>query len=192
MIGVLPGIGPVPTVALLLPFYLRHGAGLRLHHAGRHFLRRPVRRPDDRHPRQYSRRNLFRGDVPRWPPDGQAGAGGHGAAIAALSSFFAGTVATVVIALLSGPMSKLALSFTAVEFFSLMVLGLVAAVILAHGSVVKSLAMVGFGLLIGIVGIDVNSRRRTHDVQYSRICRRPRFCLGGDGLLRAGGNHHQY
>jgi TctA family transporter len=85
------------------------------------------------------------------------GRAGTALAIAALSSFFAGTVATVVIALLSLPLSALALKFTAVEYFSLLVLGLIAAVVMAHGSVMKSLAMVLLGLLIGLIGIDVNS-----------------------------------
>jgi TctA family transporter len=85
------------------------------------------------------------------------GKAGLALAIAAISSFFAGTVATMVIALLALPLAALALQFTAVEYFSLLVLGLIAAVILAHGSVAKALAMVVVGLLLGIVGIDVSS-----------------------------------
>jgi putative tricarboxylic transport membrane protein len=85
------------------------------------------------------------------------GRAGAALATAALSSFFAGTVATVVIAVLALPLSALALKFTAVEYFSLLVLGLIAAVVMAHGSVMKSLAMVLLGLLIGLIGIDVNS-----------------------------------
>ena len=157
MIGVLPGIGPVPTVALLLPFTfgmspdsgfimlagIFYGAQY-----GGSTTAILVNIPGE------TSSVVTCLDGHQMARNGRAGTA---LAIAALSSFFAGTVATVVIALLSGPMSKLALSFTAVEFFSLMVLGLVVAVILAHGSVVKSLAMVGLGLLLGIVGIDVNS-----------------------------------
>jgi TctA family transporter len=66
-------------------------------------------------------------------------------------------VATVVIAVLSLPLASLAMRFTAVEYFSLLVMGLIAAVVLAHGSVGKSLAMVLLGVLLGLVGIDVNS-----------------------------------
>ena len=62
-----------------------------------------------------------------------------------------------MIAVLSLPLAALALKFTAVEYFSLLVLGLIAAVVLAHGSVAKSLAMVLLGILLGLVGIDVNS-----------------------------------
>jgi TctA family transporter len=78
-------------------------------------------------------------------------------AIAAIASFFAGCVATVVIALLSAPLAALALKFTAPEYFSLLVMGLIAAVVLAHGSPFKAIAMVLVGILTGLVGIDVNS-----------------------------------
>jgi TctA family transporter len=87
----------------------------------------------------------------------QKGQAGLALAIAALSSFFAGTVATIVIAVLAIPLASLALKFTAVEYFSLLVLGLIAAVVLAHGSVVRALAMVVLGLLLGVIGIDVSS-----------------------------------
>jgi TctA family transporter len=85
---------------------------------------------------------------------GQAGAA---LAIAALGSFFAGTCATVLIAAVSLPLSALALKFGPAEYFSLMVLGLIGAVVLARGSLVKAIAMIVMGLLLGIVGTDVNS-----------------------------------
>src|SRR5947199_6793957 len=85
---------------------------------------------------------------------GQAGAA---LAIAALGSFFAGTVATVLVAGVSVPLAEVALKFGPAEYFSLMVLGLIAAVVLAHGSLLKAIAMVIFGLLLGLVGTDVNS-----------------------------------
>jgi TctA family transporter len=85
------------------------------------------------------------------------GRAGPALAIAALSSFFAGCVATVVISLLSAPLATLALKFTAPEYFSLLVMGLIAAVVLAHGSPFKAIAMVLVGILTGLVGIDVNS-----------------------------------
>ena len=62
------------------------------------------------------------------------GKAGPALAIAAISSFFAGTVATIVIAILSAPLASLALKFTAPEYFSLLIMGLIAAVVLAHGS----------------------------------------------------------
>ena len=85
---------------------------------------------------------------------GQAGAA---LAVAALGSFFAGTVATLLVAAVSTPLSSLALKFGPAEYFSLMVLGLIGAVVLAHGSLVKAIAMIMLGLLLGIVGTDVNS-----------------------------------
>jgi putative tricarboxylic transport membrane protein len=85
------------------------------------------------------------------------GRAGPALAIAAISSFFAGTVATVVIAILSAPLATLALKFTAPEYFSLLIMGLIAAVVLAHGSPFKAIAMVMIGILAGLVGMDVNA-----------------------------------
>ncbi len=85
------------------------------------------------------------------------GRAGSALAIAAIASFFAGTVATLVIALLSLPLAALALKFTAVETVSLIILGLLGAVVLAHGSPPKAIAMIIVGVLVGLVGVDVNS-----------------------------------
>jgi len=85
---------------------------------------------------------------------GQAGAA---LTVAALASFFAGTVATILVASVATPLSELALKFGPAEYFSLMVLGLIGAVVLAHGSLLKAIAMILLGLLLGIVGTDVNS-----------------------------------
>src|SRR5258708_12949303 len=85
---------------------------------------------------------------------GQAGAA---LAIAALGSFFAGCISTVFVATVAIPLSELALKFGPAEYFSLMVLGLIGAVVLAHGSLLKAIAMIILGLLLGIVGTDVNS-----------------------------------
>jgi TctA family transporter len=85
---------------------------------------------------------------------GQAGAA---LTISALGSFFAGTVATILIASVAIPLSEFALKFGPAEYFSLMVLGLIGAVVLAHGSLLKAIAMIILGLLLGIVGTDVNS-----------------------------------
>ena len=136
MIGVLPGIGPIPTVALLLPFTfgMAPASGF-IMLAGIFYGA------------QYgSSTTAILVNIPGETSsvitclDGhqmaKQGRAGTALAIAALSSFMAGCVATVVVALLSGPLSRLAMNFTAVEFFSLMILGLIAAVILAQGSVV--------------------------------------------------------
>jgi TctA family transporter len=156
-IGVLPGIGPIPTVALLLPFtFGLNPTSAFIMLAGIFYGA------------QYGgSTTAILVNVPGETSsvvtclDGhkmaQNGRAGPALAIAAISSFYAGTIATVVICLLSVPLSVLALKFTAVEYFSLLVLGLLAAVILAHGSVMKALAMVLLGLLLGLIGIDVSS-----------------------------------
>jgi len=85
------------------------------------------------------------------------GRAGPALGIAALGSFFAGCVATLLIVLFAPPLAELALQFGAVEYFSIMLLGLIAAVVLAHGSLLKAVAMVLLGLSLGLVGTDVNS-----------------------------------
>lgn len=94
------------------------------------------------------------------------GMAGKALAVAALGSFFAGSVATVLLAAFAPPLSQLALTFSSAEYFSLMVLGLVASVIMARGSLLRALGMIVLGLLLGMVGIDVNSgmQRFTFDV----------------------------
>ena len=87
----------------------------------------------------------------------KAGKAGKALATAAWASFFAGTVTTILIALFSPPLAEVALKFGPAEYFSLMVLGLVASVVLAHGSLMHALGMIVLGLLLGIVGTDVNS-----------------------------------
>ena len=156
-IGVLPGIGPVPTVALLLPFTFGLAPPTAFIMLAGIF-----------YGAQYGgSTTAILVNVPGETSsvvtciDGhqmaRQGKAGLALAIAAIGSFFAGTVATVVIAVLALPLAALALKFTAVEYFSLLVLGLIAAVVLAHGSVAKALAMVVLGLILGIVGIDVSS-----------------------------------
>src|SRR5258707_4516301 len=78
-------------------------------------------------------------------------------ATAALGSFFAGCISTVFVATVAIPLSELALKFGPAEYCSLMILGLIGAVVLAHGSLLKAIAMIVLGLLLGIVGTDVNS-----------------------------------
>ena len=156
-IGVLPGIGPIPAIALLLPFTFGLSPPSAMIMLAGIF-----------YGAQYGgSTTAILVNVPGETSsvvtclDGhemaKQGKAGTALAIAAIASFFAGTVATVVIAVLSLPLAALALKFTAVEYFSLLVLGLIAAVVLAHGSVAKSLAMVLLGILLGLVGIDVNS-----------------------------------
>lgn len=94
------------------------------------------------------------------------GRAGVALATAAIASFFAGTVATVVLALFAPPLAEIALKFGPAEFFSLMVLGLLASLVLARGSLLHASGMVVLGLLLGLVGSDVNSgmQRYTFDI----------------------------
>jgi TctA family transporter len=85
------------------------------------------------------------------------GRAGPALGIAAIGSFIAGSVCTLIIALFGPPIAEMALKFGAPEYFSLMLMGLVTAAVLAHGDMIKSLAMVCLGLLLGVVGTDVNS-----------------------------------
>ncbi|HEY6865583.1 MAG TPA: tripartite tricarboxylate transporter permease [Burkholderiales bacterium] len=157
LIGVLPGIGPVATIAMLLPvtFTLPPVSAL-IMLAGIYYGAQYggsttailVNLPGE------SSSVVTCLDGYQMARQGRAGAA---LGIAALGSFFAGCVATVIIALFAPPLAEVALKFGPAEYFSLMVLGLIAAVVLAHGSVVKAVAMVIFGLLLGLVGTDVNS-----------------------------------
>ena len=156
-IGVLPGIGPIPTVALLLPltfgldatsaFIMLAGIFYGAQYGGS-TTAILVNVPGE------TSAVITCLDGHQMALQGRAG---QALAIAALSSFFAGTIATIVMCVLSVPLASLALKFTAVEYFSLMVVGLLAAVILAHGSVMKAMSMVLLGLLLGLIGIDVSS-----------------------------------
>jgi TctA family transporter len=85
------------------------------------------------------------------------GRAGPALGIAAIGSFVAGCIATLVIAYFAPPLAEIALKFSPAEYFSLMVFGLIAAVVLARGSLIKAIAMVCLGILLGLVGTDVNS-----------------------------------
>jgi TctA family transporter len=85
------------------------------------------------------------------------GRAGPALGIAAIGSFIAGCIAILVIAAFAPPLAELALKFGPADYFSLMVFGLIAAVVLARGSLVKAIAMVCFGILLGLIGTDVNS-----------------------------------
>src|SRR5258706_724523 len=157
LIGVLPGIGPIATIAMLLPltFHLEPTSGL-IMLAG--FFDGPegggstpailVNLPGE------TSSVVTCIDGHQMARQGRAGAA---LAVAALGSFFAGCVSTALIATFAPPLAKVGQSFGAPEYFSLMVLGLIAAVVLAHGSVIKAVGMIVLGLLIGLVGTDGNT-----------------------------------
>jgi Uncharacterized protein conserved in bacteria len=157
LIGVLPGIGPTATVAMLLPltFYLPPvGALIML--AGIFYGS------------QYGgSATAILVNLPGESSsvvtclDGHAmarqGKAGVALATAALASLFAGIVTTLVIAVAGPPLAGVALAFGPAEYVSLMLLGLIGAVTLAHGSIMKAIAMILLGLLLSMVGTDVNS-----------------------------------
>ena len=82
---------------------------------------------------------------------------GPALAAAGIGSFFAGCVGTLILAAFAPPLTEVAFKFGPAEYFSLMVLGLIGAVVLASGSLLKAVAMIILGLLLGLVGTDVNS-----------------------------------
>lgn len=157
MIGVLPGLGPVPTIALLLPitfgldpissFIMLAGIFYGAQYGGS-TTAILINLPGE------SSSVITALDGYRMARDGRAGLA---LATAAIGSFVAGTIATLVIALVAPALASFALLFSSPEYFSLMTLGLVLSVTLASGSVLRSLAMVVTGLLLGAVGTDVNS-----------------------------------
>ncbi|ABL72466.1 MULTISPECIES: tripartite tricarboxylate transporter permease [Paracoccus] len=173
LIGVLPGIGATATIAMLLPitFQLEPVSSL-IMLAGIYYGAQYggsttailINMPGE------SSSAVTAIDGYQMARKGRAGTA---LATAALGSFFAGTVATFLVAIFAPPLTAVALKFGAAEYFSLMVMGLVMSVALAHGSVLKALAMVVLGLLLGIVGTDI----------YTGA---PRFTLGitqyADGL----------
>ncbi len=155
LIGVLPGIGATATIAMLLPitFQLEPVSSL-IMLAGIYYGAQYggsttailINMPGE------SSSAVTAIDGYQMARKGKAGTA---LAVAALGSFFAGTVATLLVALFAPPLTAIALKFGAAEYFSLMVLGLVSAIALAHGSILKALSMVVLGLILGLVGTDI-------------------------------------
>jgi putative tricarboxylic transport membrane protein len=173
LIGVLPGIGPVQTLAILLPttFALPPVSAL-IMLAGIYYGA------------QYG--GSTTSILVNVPGEGSSvvtcldghqmarqGRAGAALTIAALGSFFAGSFATLVLAVLAVPLSELAFKFGPPEYFSLMVFGLIGSIVLASGSMIKAVGMIVLGLLLGMIGTDVTSGTQ-------------RFCFGvselADGL----------
>ena len=156
-IGVLPGLGPVATIAMLLPvtFGLPPVSALIMLSGiyygaqyGGSTTAILVNLPGE------SSSVVTALDGYAMARQGQAG---KALATAAIGSFFAGTVCTVLIAVAAPPLAGIALNFGPAEYFSLMVLGLVASIVLASGSLLHAIGMILLGLLLGLVGTDVNS-----------------------------------
>jgi putative tricarboxylic transport membrane protein len=157
LIGVLPGIGPVPTIAMLLPItYSLPPIAALIMLAGIYYGAQYggsttailVNLPGE------SSSVVTCLDGYQMARNGEAG---KALSVAAIGSFIAGCFGTLLIAAFAAPLAEVALKFGPAEYFSLMVLGLIAAVVLASGSVIKAVAMIVLGLLLGIVGTDVNS-----------------------------------
>lgn len=156
-IGVLPGLGPVATIAMLLPvtFGLEPVTALIMlagifygAQYGGSTTAILVNLPGE------SSSVVTALDGYKMARQGRAGIA---LATAAIGSFFAGTVCTFLIALAAPPLSEVALKFGPADYFSLMVLGLVASIVLASGSLLHALGMIILGLLLGLIGTDVNS-----------------------------------
>jgi TctA family transporter len=157
LIGVLPGLGPLATIAMLLPsIYALDTTPALVMLAGIYYGA------------QYGgSTTAILINVPGEASsvvtaiDGykmaRAGRAGPALGMAAIGSFFAGTVATMMIAAFAPPLTELAFKFGPAEYFALMVLGLVGAVVLASGSLIKAIAMIILGLLLGQINTDVIS-----------------------------------
>jgi putative tricarboxylic transport membrane protein len=157
LIGVLPGIGPVATIAMLLPLtYALTPVAALIMLAGIYYGAQYggsttailVNLPGE------SSSVVTALDGYQLARQGKAG---KALAVAAIGSFIGGTVGTLIVAVFAVPLAELAFKFGPAEYFSLMVLGLVGAVVLASGDPLKSVAMVLVGLLLGLVGLDQNS-----------------------------------
>ena len=156
-IGVLPGLGPTATIAMLLPvtFVLPPVTAL-IMLAGIYYGSQYggsttsilVNLPGE------AASVVTTLDGYQMARKGRAGAA---LAAAAIGSFFAGTVATLLIAAFGPPMANMALKFGPAEYFSLMVMGLAASIVLAQGSLLHAIGMVVLGLLLGLIGTDVTS-----------------------------------
>jgi TctA family transporter len=191
VIGVLPGLGPVATISILLPFTFNlppQAALIML--AGIYYGAQYggsttailINLPGE------SSSVVTAIDGNQMARKGQAGLA---LATAALASFLAGTFATLVIALAAPALAEAALKFGPADYFSLMVFGLVAAVILAHGSVVKAIGMIMVGMLLGTVGIDVNTSVTPLHLRHPPVRRRNGLCRDRYGNLRHRRDHHQ-
>ena len=157
LIGVLPGVGPIATIAMLLPItFGLDPTGALIMLAGIYYGA------------QYGgSTTAILVNIPGEATSVVTALDGHQMArqgragvalgVAAIGSFFAGTVATLVIAALGAPLTGLALVFGPAEYFSLMLMGLVFAVVLARGSILRAVAMILVGVLLSTVGTDLET-----------------------------------
>jgi TctA family transporter len=186
LIGVLPGIGPLATIAMLLPITFNVApVGALIMLAGIYYGA------------QYG--GSTTAILVNLPGETSAvvtcidgyqmarqGRAGPALAIAAIGSFAAGTFGTLLIALAGPPLAELALEFGAPDYFSLLLMGLVAAAVLAEGDMMKSLAMVAMGLLLGIIGTDVNTGVQRFSFGFSELTDGISFIVVAVGVFAIG------
>jgi len=186
LVGVLPGIGPMATVAMLLPLtYNIPPTGSMIMLAGIYYgamyggstTSILVNLPGE------TASVITCIDGYQMARQGRAGVA---LAISAIGSFFAGTVCTLIVALFGPPLANMALKFGSPEYFSLMLMGLVTAAVLAQGDMLKSLAMVVLGLLLGIVGSDVDSGVKRFCFGYFELADGIGFVIIAVGIFAVG------
>ena len=185
-VGVLPGLGPIATIAMLLPatfglppisaLIMLSGIYYGAQYGGS-TTAILVNLPGE------SSSVVTAIDGYQMARNGHAG---KALATAALASFFAGTVATILLALFAPPLADLALKFGPAEYFSLMVLGLVASVVLASGSLLHAIGMVILGLLLGLVGTDVNSGAQRYTFDLPQLADGINFVIVAMGMFGIG------
>ena len=186
LIGVLPGIGPVATIAMLLPVtYSLPPVTALILLAGIYYGAQYggsttailVNLPGE------SSSVVTCLDGHQMARQGRAG---PALSIAALGSFFAGCVGTLILAAFAQPLSEFALALGPIEKFSLMVLGLVSAIALAHGSLVKAFGMILIGLLLGTVGADTQTGQMRFTLGVPQLTDGIGFVVVGMGLFGFG------
>jgi putative tricarboxylic transport membrane protein len=186
LIGVLPGLGPTATIAMLLPitFGLPPVSAL-IMLAGIYYGSQYggsttailVNLPGE------AASVVTALDGYQMAKQGRAGVA---LATSAIGSFFAGTVSTVLIVLFAPPLAEMALKFGPADYFSLMVLGLVVAVVLARASLLHALGMVVLGLLLGLIGTDVNSGMARYTFELPELADGIGFVVVAMGMFGIG------
>jgi TctA family transporter len=185
-VGVLPGLGPVATIAMLLPitFGLPPESAL-IMLAGIYYGAQYggsttailVNLPGE------SSSVVTALDGYQMARQGKAG---RALATAAIGSFIAGTIATVVIIFFAPPLAAIALKFGPAEYFSLMVLGLIASIVLARGSLLHALAMIVLGLFLGLVGTDITSGSERYTFDLPKLADGIDFVIVAMGIFGVG------
>ena len=170
LVGVLPGIGPALTIALLLPLtYHVPATSMFVMFAGIYYgaayggstTSILIKTPGE----ASSMITALEGN--KMARNGRAG---QALSTAAIGSFVAGTIGTLALTFLSPWVVEAALAFGPAEYFSLMVLSLVAVSAVLGNSVLRGLLALGLGLLLGLVGVDLQTGQ-------------PRFTFGHAQLL---------